>query len=84
MREDTIPPNCTDLVQRSSQSGKPEIIDLKDTWFTPDIEEHPRETLGHNTSVALENNNNTLMSPQSKLHVQEILTSKVVSASELH
>ena len=44
MREGTMPPNWTDLVQRSSQSGAPENIDLKDTWFTIDPEENTRKT----------------------------------------
>ena len=34
MREGTIPPNWTDLVQRSSQSVTTENIELKNTWFT--------------------------------------------------
>ena len=37
MGEGKIPPNCTDLVQCSSQSGAPENIDLKDNFFAPDI-----------------------------------------------
>ena len=40
MREGTIPPNWTDLVQRSSRSGAPENIDYEYTWFTPDIEKY--------------------------------------------
>ena len=39
MREGTIPPNWTDLVQRSSQSGTTENIELKNTWFTTYHEE---------------------------------------------
>ena len=35
MREGTIPPNCTDLVQCIPRSGAPENIDPKETWFTP-------------------------------------------------
>ena len=42
MREVTITPNCTDLVQRRSQSGTPENIDIKDDWFNLYIEEDPR------------------------------------------
>ena len=38
MREGTIPPNCTYLVQHRSQSNAPENIYLSDTWFTPDLE----------------------------------------------
>ena len=40
MREGTILPNWTDLVQRISQIYAPENIDLKGTWLTPDIEEY--------------------------------------------
>ena len=42
MREGTITLNWTDLVQHSSQSDAPENIDLRDNWFTPDIEEDTR------------------------------------------
>ena len=45
MREGTIPPNWTDFVQRRSESGAPDNNYPKDTWFTPDIEEDPRENL---------------------------------------
>ena len=38
MREGTIPPNCTDIVQLISYRGVLENIDLNDTWFTPDLE----------------------------------------------
>ena len=38
MREITISPNWKDLVQCSSQSGAPDNIDLKDSWFTPYLE----------------------------------------------
>ena len=52
IREGTIPPNWTDLVQHSSKSGAPENIELKDTWFTPDLEEDPRKTPTHVPIVA--------------------------------
>ena len=58
MREVTIPPNWTDILQRSSQSGATENIDLKDTWFTPDLEEDHRETPTHVPRVTPENNRN--------------------------
>ena len=45
IREGKIPPNWTSLVQNILQSGAQEIIDLKDTWFTPYIEEDPSKTL---------------------------------------
>ena len=38
MRQGKISLNFTDIVQRSSQRGAPENIDLTDTWFTPYIE----------------------------------------------
>ena len=47
MREGRIPPIWTDIVQRISQSGAQENIDLKDTWFTTDIEEDPIENPTH-------------------------------------
>ena len=70
MSESKIPPNWTYRVQYNSQSGAQEKIDLKYTWFTPDIEEDPRKPPTHATSIAPENNNNTFTSPQSKTHVQ--------------
>ena len=60
MREGTIPPNLTDLVQRISKRGAPNNIDLKDTWFTPDLNEYPIETQSHEPSVAPGNNINML------------------------
>ena len=39
MRGGSIPPNWTDIVQRISQSGSPDNIDLNYTWFAPDLEE---------------------------------------------
>ena len=41
IREGVITPNWTDLVQRRLHSGAPDYIGLKNTWFTPDLEEHP-------------------------------------------
>ena len=55
MREDTLPPNCTYLVQQSTQSGTPDNIDLEDAWFIPDIEEDLSETKTHVLGVQLEN-----------------------------
>ena len=37
MREGTIPPNLTDLVQHISESDETDNINLKDNWFTPDF-----------------------------------------------
>ena len=56
MREEKIPPNWTDLVQQSSQSGAHENIDINDTWFNPDLDEYTRETPRHESSFAPENN----------------------------
>ena len=44
MREGTILTNWTDLVKLISKSGAPDNIDLKDTWFTPNLEEDPKGT----------------------------------------
>ena len=38
MKECTVTPIWTDLVQCSSQIGAPKNIDLRDNWFTPDLE----------------------------------------------
>ena len=58
MREGTIPPNCTDIVQSRSQKVAPDNIELKDTWVTPDNEEYHRETPSQDSSVTQYNNNN--------------------------
>ena len=70
MREGTMPPNFTDIVQLSSQSGAPDNIDLKDTWFTPYLVEDPIKTPIHKRSVAPENANNSLMLSEPVRHVQ--------------
>ena len=57
-REVTILPNCTDIVQRSSQNGAPDNIYLKETWFAKDPEEDPSETITHLKRVAPDNNRN--------------------------
>ena len=38
IREGTVPPNWTDLVQCSSQISATENIYDRDTWFTTDLE----------------------------------------------
>ena len=68
MREVTIPQNFTDLLQHRSKSGAPDNSDLKDNWFTPDLEEYPRENPNHDSSVP---------------HVQESPTSKRSSVFEV-
>ena len=47
MREYTIPPNWTTLLQWRSKSGAQENIDLKDNCFTLDLEEDTIETPTH-------------------------------------
>ena len=53
MREGIIIPNCTDIVQHCSKSGVLENIDLKDTWFTTDLEEDPSKTPRHEPILLL-------------------------------
>ena len=72
MREGKIPPNWTDLVQRSSKIGSLDNSDLKDTWFTPDLEEDTSKNPRHEPSITQENNKQ----PQSEPHVQKSLVSK--------
>ena len=69
-------------MQRRSQIGASDNIDLKDTWFAPDLEEDPRETPNHDPSIAPENNNKIITSSQSELHVQYIWDRE--GASEVH
>ena len=70
-------------MQRSSQSGASENISLKDSWLTTDLDEDPRKTPSHDTSVSLENNNIMLTLSQSIPHVQENPSRKGASASEV-
>ena len=70
MREVTIHPNWTYLVQSISQSGAPDNIDLKDTWFTPDLEEYPGKKTTHVPRVAQENTRNTITSSKSVQQVK--------------
>ena len=81
MREGTIPQNWTYFMQRRSQSGAPDNIDLQDTWFNPDLEEYPRKNPINKPSTATENNNNTLMSLKYVLHAQQSTSSKGVPVS---
>ena len=60
MRKDKIPPNLIDLVQRRSKRYVLENIDLKDTWFTTDLEEYTREPQTHVPIVPPENNRNII------------------------
>ena len=60
MREVTIPPNWKYILQLISQSGVLDNIYLKDTWFTPDIEEDPSKNPNRVPIVAPENNRNMI------------------------
>ena len=60
MREVTIPPNWKYILQLISQSGVLDNIYLKDTWFTPDIEEDPSKNPNRVPRVAPENNRNMI------------------------
>ena len=83
MREDTIPPNCTDIVQRRSQSVALENIDLEDNWFTSDLEEYPIKPPSHKLSLSPDNNINTLTPLQFVPHVQESPAREGVYVSEV-
>ena len=83
IREGKMPLNWTDFVQCSSQIISPENIDLKDTWFTPDLEEDPRKTPIHEPSVAPDNNNNMIAPLQYVPHLREIPVIKGAPVSEL-
>ena len=65
MREGTIPPNGIDFVQRISQIGAPDHIDLRDTWFTTYLDEYTRKTPTQVLRVAPENNRNMITLSQS-------------------
>ena len=79
MREGTITPKWTNHVQRSSKIGVLDNIDLKDTWFNPDLEEDPSATPIHDPSIAPENATFSKSVP----HVQKGPASKGSSVSEL-
>ena len=83
MREGTISPNWTYLVQHISQSGAPETIDLEETRFTPYNKEDPRKTPSHETRIIPENKNNTLMTSQSVFQIQESPGRKGAPVSEV-
>ena len=70
-------------MQHSSQSGAPENIDLRNTWFDPYFKKYPSETPNHLTRVATENNRNMITSFQSVKKVPEILLSEGASVSEV-
>ena len=70
-------------MQHISQSGSSENIDRKDTWFTPDLDEVPRETPTHVSRVAPENNINMVTSSQPVHQLQESPDRKGESVYEL-
>ena len=80
MREDTIAPSWTDIVRCRSQSGARDNIDLKGTWFTPNIEEDTNKNPIHVPIIATENKNQL----PSKPHIHESPARKGASASEFH
>ena len=83
MREGTIPPNWTDLVQCGSQSGAPENIEPNDTWLNPYIQEYPSKNPTHLPRVTPENNRNMIPSLQSVQQVKESPVSKGAFVSEV-
>ena len=83
MREGTIPPNLTDLVQLRSQSTAPDNIYLKNTWFTPYLEEDTSENLIHDPNISMNTNKNMLIPSQLVPHVQEITTREGSPISEV-
>ena len=83
MRKGTIPPNLTDLVQLRSQSTAPDNIYLKNTWFTPYLEEDTSENLSHKPNIATNTNKNMLMPSQVVPHVQGITAREGSPISEV-
>ena len=79
IREGTIPPNWTYLVQRISQSGAPEYIDIKDTWLTLDIEKYTIGTLTYILRVSPENQINMMTSSHNLQQVDKIMVRKGAS-----
>ena len=70
-------------MQRSSQRGTPQNIELKDTRLTPDLDEYPIETPNYDPIATPENNDNTLTLPQSVPHAQESTAIEGVCVSEV-
>ena len=83
MREDTLSTNYTDIVQQRPKSGAQDNIDLKDNWFTPDLEEDTIDTPSHEPIVSPENNNSMLKSLQSILHLKASTDSEGAYVSEV-
>ena len=70
-------------MQHSLQSGSTEYIDLRETWFTPDVEEYPIKTPAHVPIVTPENNIYLITLSQSTQQVQESEFNKGFSVSEV-
>ena len=83
IREGIIPPNWKDLVQRISKSGALKNIDLKDTWFNPDLQKDTRKTPSNEPKVAPDNIRNMLTLLQSVLHAQKSTANEEESVSEV-
>ena len=82
MMADTIPLNWTDFVKCSSQSGAPDNMDLKDSWFTPDIEEDPSDNPTQVPRVTPESNINIITSLQPVQPAQESPVNKGAPVSK--
>ena len=83
MREVTILPNWKELVRCTSQIGAPENINLKDTWFTQNVEEYTSKPPSQDPSVAPENNNNMFTPSKSVPHVKSSPARKGETFSEV-
>ena len=59
-------------MQLRSQISSSNNIDLKDTWFTPDLEEDPTKTPINDPIITPDNKNQ----PEYGLHIQEIMASE--------
>ena len=81
--EGIIPPNWKDLVQHISQSGATYNIDLKDNWFTLDLEEDYSKTSTHVPRIKPENNRNTITPSQPVKQVQKSPVREGLSVSEV-
>ena len=69
MREDAIPPNWVDLVQRSSQKTTPGNIDTKDTWFTFGTKDGPREVPNKKPLVSSNSNKTTVYPRENNMNI---------------
>ena len=83
MREGTITPNWTYLVQCISQIGAPDNIDLKQNCLTTNIEEDTSYTTSDEPIVSPNNNNIILTLLQPIMNEQEIPSSEGSPVSEV-